>query len=110
MDEMGPELGGLVLALGAMLGVMAVVLAVAAAWLGWRRVRRGGLRLALLVTNALALATLTNAALLLAGGELRSPANLWLVLLVFFSGPMLSGYALGTTAAALKGQSASALR
>jgi|JI8StandDraft_2_1071088.scaffolds.fasta_scaffold13177_4 hypothetical protein len=103
------ELGGIVLALGAMLGVMAVVLAAAAVWVGWRRVRKGGLTVALLVTNALALACLTNAALVLAGGELRSPANLWLVLLVFFTGPALAGYALGTTAALLR-QRGSALR
>ena len=109
MDEAGAHLGGFVLALGAMLGLMAVALAAGAAWAGWRRVRKGGLKPALLVTNALALACLSNAALLLAGGELRSPANLWLVLLVFFSGPALAGYALGTTAAALR-QRASALR
>lgn len=110
MDEMGPELGSFVLALGAMLGLMALALAAGSAWVGWRRVRRGGLRVALLVTNALAASTLINAGLLLAGGELRSPMNLWLVLLVFFSGPLLAGYLLGTTAAALRGQSASALR
>lgn len=102
MDEMGPQFGGFVLALTVMLGLMALALALGACWMGWRRVRRGGLRVAFLVTNALALANLANAALLVAGGELRSPMNLWLVLLVFFSGPMLAGYALGTTAALLR--------
>ena len=109
MDEMAAGLEGFVLVAAAMLAVMALALALGMAWAGWRRVRKGGLKAALLVTNALALACLSNAALLLAGGELRSPANLWLVLLVFFSGPALAGYALGTTAAALR-QRASALR
>lgn len=109
MDETGVQLSGLVLALAAMLGVMAVVLAAGAAWVGWRRVRHGGLTVALLVTNALAASTLINAGLLLIGGELRSPMNLWLVLLVFFSGPLLAGYLLGTTAALLR-QRGSALR
>lgn len=110
MDEMGPQMGGIVLALGSMLGLMAMALAAALGWAGWRRVRRGGLRRALAVTNALALANLGNAAMLLAGGEIRSPLNLWLMLLVFFTGPMLLGYALGTTAALMRRQSASALR
>lgn len=100
MDEMTGEFGGFVLAILAMLALMALVLAVAAFWLAWRRVRRGGLRRALVVTNALAFGNLGNAAMV-AAGDGRSPLDLWLGLLVFVSGPLLAGYALGSTLALL---------
>lgn len=102
MDEIGPQMEGFVMVLLAMLGLMSLLLALGLGWAGWRRVRRGGVRVALVVTNALVAATLITVALLLAGGELRSPMNPWLVLLVFFYGPMLAGYGLGTTAALLR--------
>jgi len=98
MDEMTTEFGGFVLAIVTMLAVMALVLAAGACWLAWRRVQRGGLRRALVVTNALAFANLGNAAMV-AAGDGRSPLDLWLGLLLFASGPLLAGYALGSTLA-----------
>lgn len=94
MDEMGPQLEALVMALLAAAGVLALGLALIALVLGWRQGRDGAWRAAACMGAVLALGMLVNAALAIAL-PWRSPMDPIPALLIVVTGPLLAGHAAG---------------
>ena len=102
MDEMSTSLGGLIGFVLAMLALSALVLFCAAVWLGQRRVRRGQWRRAFWLTNGLVALNGWWAVMMLLGDS-RFEEDPWQWLLAGVGGPMLLGYALGTSWGLLRG-------
>ena len=96
MDEMTSDFSNIMTVVLWLLGAMALALCVFSLWLGQRRMRLNGAGRALALTNLLVLANAAAVAMMVAS-DASYPENPWQWLVVFITGPVLAGYALGIT-------------